>query len=71
MRATLLLLLAGCANTWVPQTTSTGWHACDAAGVMGCPEWNVCVRDGCQFFGDPNGPGPGDVANQTSDPPGR
>lgn len=68
----LLLLCAACSNTWAPQTSSTGWHACERErGVLlGCPEWNLCVPHGCEFFGDPNGPGPGDVSSQ-SDPPGR
>ncbi len=65
-----LVLLAACSNTWRPETSSTGWHACDYAGTRGCPEWYVCVRDGCEFFGDPNGPGPGDTTAD-SDPPGR
>lgn len=71
MRYLILLTLVACnLESWNPHivsTASNGWHPCGHTGY-GCPENYICVKDGCEAWGDPNGPGFGDVEQENSSP---
>jgi hypothetical protein len=71
--ALALIVLAGCSAHWndaIPtRVGDERWHPC--GGGLYCRQWEACARSAgppaCAFVGDPNGPGPGDSAQDTSE----